>query len=82
MSLDRKITPLKTIQGLVWEEGFKRGELQSEVFPDVPASFSEWHRKGYRVAIYSSGSVTAQRLVLGSCTRLGLAGNLLVRNGL
>jgi enolase-phosphatase E1 len=63
MSRDRKTTPLKAIQGLIWEEGFKRGELQGEVFPDVPASFSDWHSKGCRVAIYSSGSVTAQRLV-------------------
>jgi len=63
MDRDRKTTPLKTIQGLIWQDGFKRGDLQSEVFPDVPVSFSEWHRKGHRVAIYSSGSVTAQRLV-------------------
>ena len=63
MDRDRKTTPLKTIQGLIWQEGFKRGELQSEVFADVPAGFSEWRRQGCRLAIYSSGSVTAQQLV-------------------
>ena len=63
MDRDRKTAPLKTIQGLIWQEGFKQGELQSEVFADVPTSFSEWRRKGCRVAIYSSGSVTAQQLI-------------------
>ena len=63
MDRDRKSGPLKTIQGLIWQGGFHRGELQSEVFADVPTSFSEWHSKGCRLAIYSSGSVTAQRLI-------------------
>lgn len=63
MDRDRKATPLKTIQGQIWQEGFKRGELKSEVFADVPAGFSEWRKKGCRLAIYSSGSVTAQQLV-------------------
>src|SRR2546423_1448835 len=45
MDHDRKTTPLKTIQGLIWQGGYKRGQLQSEVFPDVPASFSEWRSK-------------------------------------
>lgn len=63
MDRDRKTAPLKTIQGLIWQEGFKQGELQSEVFADVPTSFSEWRKKGCRLAIYSSGSVTAQQLV-------------------
>jgi enolase-phosphatase E1 len=63
MDRDRKTTPLKTIQGLIWQQGFRRGELQGEVFADVPAGFSEWRRKGCRLAIYSSGSVTAQQLV-------------------
>jgi enolase-phosphatase E1 len=63
MDRDRKAAPLKTIQGLIWREGFQRGELQSEVFADVPTSFSEWRKQGCRLAIYSSGSVTAQRLI-------------------
>jgi len=63
MDRDRKTAPLKTIQGLIWQGGFKRGELQSEVFADVPTSFSEWRRQGCRLAIYSSGSVTAQQLI-------------------
>jgi enolase-phosphatase E1 len=63
MDRDRKAAPLKTIQGLIWQEGFKQGELQGEVFADVPTSLSEWRGKGCRIAIYSSGSVTAQQLI-------------------
>ena len=63
MDRDRKTTPLKTIQGLIWQEAFERGELKSEIFSDVPASFSEWQRQGRRIAIYSSGSVAAQKLI-------------------
>jgi enolase-phosphatase E1 len=63
MDRDRKTAPLKTIQGLIWQVGFKQGELQSEVFADVPTSFSQWRDEGRRIAIYSSGSVAAQKLV-------------------
>jgi enolase-phosphatase E1 len=62
MSVDRKSTALKTIQGLIWQEGFQSGELQSEVFADVPAAFKRWRSQNRTVAIYSSGSVLAQQL--------------------
>lgn len=65
MDRDRKTTPLKTIQGLIWEEGFNQGELQSEMFADVPCCLSSWHANHHRIAIYSSGSVSAQKLVFG-----------------
>src|SRR5262245_55140209 len=38
MDQDRKSTALKTLQGKVWQEGYRRGELHGEVFPDVPAA--------------------------------------------
>lgn len=63
MDRDRKTTPLKTIQGLIWHVGFSKGELHSDVFSDVPRCFSEWRTQGLRIAIYSSGSVAAQKLV-------------------
>jgi 2,3-diketo-5-methylthio-1-phosphopentane phosphatase len=65
MDRDRKTTSLKMIQGLIWEEGFNRGELQSELFSDVPGCLSSWHANRHRIAIYSSGSVSAQKLVFG-----------------
>ena len=63
MDCDRKTTPLKALQGHIWKEGFARRELQSEVFPDVPECFAAWRKQGRRIAVYSSGSVAAQKLV-------------------
>ena len=60
---DRKSTPLKFIQGLIWERGYAAGELVGEVFPDVPPAFERWKASGKLIAIYSSGSVLAQKLI-------------------
>ena len=66
ISKDRKCTSLKTLQGKIWEEGYARGELRGEVYVDVPAAFARWRAEGRTVAIYSSGSELAQRLLFGS----------------
>jgi enolase-phosphatase E1 len=58
---DRKATPLKTLQGIVWSEGFARGDLVSHFFPDVVPALRRWHAAGARLQVYSSGSVAAQR---------------------
>ena len=63
MDHDSKVAPLKVLQGLIWEQGFMQGELQSEVFPDVPVSLRQWRQAGLQTAIYSSGSVLAQKMV-------------------
>lgn len=60
---DRKSTPLKSIQGNIWQAGYESGELKSIVFDDVPPAFKRWHEAGKTVAIYSSGSVLAQQLL-------------------
>jgi enolase-phosphatase E1 len=60
---DRKSTPLKSIQGKIWQAGYKSGELRSVVFDDVPTAFERWEEDGKTVAIYSSGSVLAQKLL-------------------
>jgi enolase-phosphatase E1 len=60
---DRKVTPLKSLQGRIWEEGFNSGALRGQVYPDVPAAFERWTRAGKTLAIFSSGSVLAQRLL-------------------
>jgi enolase-phosphatase E1 len=61
IDVDRKWTPLKTIQGRIWEEGYARGELQSVIFPDVAPALKRWRHQGRLIAIYSSGSVLAQQ---------------------
>jgi len=60
---DRKSTPLKSIQGKIWKEGYESGELKSEIFDDVPDAFERWKSAGMTVAIFSSGSVLAQQLL-------------------
>ncbi|WP_189828797.1 acireductone synthase [Streptomyces subrutilus] len=58
---DRKATPLKTLQGLIWSEGFARGDLASHFYEDVLPALRRWHAAGIALHVYSSGSVAAQR---------------------
>jgi enolase-phosphatase E1 len=60
---DSKCTPLKALQGEIWQQGYASGELQGEVYPDVPVAFERWKRQGKKICIYSSGSVLAQQLL-------------------
>jgi enolase-phosphatase E1 len=60
---DSKCTPLKSLQGKIWQQGFTSGELHGEVFPDVPLAFERWRRQKKIICIYSSGSVLAQQLL-------------------
>lgn len=53
--------PLKTLQGLIWSEGFARGDLVSHFYDDVVPALRSWHAAGVRLHVYSSGSVAAQR---------------------
>lgn len=65
MDLDRKSTALKELQGLIWEQGYRRGELLGQLFADVPPVLRAWRRAGIRLRVFSSGSVLAQKLLLG-----------------
>ena len=58
---DRKATPLKTLQGIIWSEGFARRDLVSHFYEDVVPALRAWHAAGVRLHVYSSGSVAAQR---------------------
>jgi enolase-phosphatase E1 len=60
---DRKATPLKTLQGLVWAQGYADGTLQSVLYDDVAPSLRKWQEGGLRLFAYSSGSVAAQILL-------------------
>jgi enolase-phosphatase E1 len=62
---DRKLTPLKDLQGLIWEEGYESGALQGPLYPDVAPALRRWQRAGLGLAVYSSGSVKAQQLIYG-----------------
>jgi enolase-phosphatase E1 len=62
---DAKVTPLKTLQGWIWRDGFTRGDLTSHLFPDVAPVLRAWHEHGLALAIFSSGSVDAQHAWFG-----------------
>jgi len=40
---DHKSTPLKSLQGRIWAEGYASGELCSQLFDDVPPALERWH---------------------------------------
>ena len=63
MDRDRKSTALKALQGLIWQDGYRRGEIVGEVFDDVPSAFERWREMGLPIGIFSSGSVLAQTLL-------------------
>ena len=60
---DRKATPLKSLQGMIWRQGYEGGELKGHVYDDAPEYLRRWHAKGLKLYVYSSGSVEAQKLI-------------------
>jgi enolase-phosphatase E1 len=62
---DRKATPLKALQGMIWRKGYEGGELKGHVYPEVADYLKRWHQRGIKLYIYSSGSVEAQKLIFG-----------------
>lgn len=61
---DRKHPGLKAIQGMIWEEGYRSGAFTPELYSDVAPALRRWRRGGLRLALYSSGSEQAQRLLI------------------
>jgi len=70
MDRDRKSTGLKSLQGKIWEAGYRAGDLEGkgEVYADVRPALARWHDAGKRIAIFSSGSVQAQRNLFANTT--------------
>lgn len=60
---DRKITPLKALQGMVWEHGYRAGDFSGHVYEDAAEALKAWHARGIALYVYSSGSVHAQKLL-------------------
>ncbi|MGB9874036.1 MAG: acireductone synthase [Hydrogenobacter sp.] len=60
---DRKDTVLKEIQGYIWEEGYQKGELMGHIYQDAYEKLKEWHSRGIKLYVFSSGSVKAQKLL-------------------
>lgn len=66
ISKDSKTPALKSLQGLIWKEGYSRGDLHGEVYPDVPDAMKRWNEQGIKICIYSSGSVLAQKQIFST----------------
>lgn len=62
---DQKITPLKELQGRIWEAGYKSGELVGHIYEDAVHGLKRWKEEGLKLYVYSSGSVAAQKLIFG-----------------
>ncbi|HJT20220.1 MAG TPA: acireductone synthase [Nitrospira sp.] len=74
MEKDRKHTGLKGLQGMIWEEGYERGAFAPALYDDVLPALIAWRTAGLQLALYSSGSEQAQRLLLGNTTKGNLTG--------
>jgi len=62
---DRKLTPLKALQGMIWEDGYRRADFTGHVYDDAARRLRQWHERGLHLYVFSSGSVHAQRLLFG-----------------
>ena len=63
---DRKLTPLKTVQGIIWKNGYESGAIKGHVYDEVSESFEKWTAEGKQIGIFSSGSVPAQKLLFAN----------------
>lgn len=62
---DLKITPLKSLQGMIWRAGYEDGSLKGHLYPEVAAVLVRWKEQGIQLNVYSSGSEAAQKLLFG-----------------
>jgi enolase-phosphatase E1 len=60
---DRKSSALKSLQGKIWEQGYCDGSLKAPLFEDVVPNLRRLRANQLSVAIFSSGSVFAQKLL-------------------
>lgn len=65
MKQDQKVTPLKSLQGLVWDAGYRSGDFKGHVYDDVYYNLTRWVKLGLKNYVYSSGSIKAQKLLFG-----------------
>ncbi|MDX3772655.1 acireductone synthase [Chromatiaceae bacterium AAb-1] len=60
---DKKFTPLKSLQGMIWRQGYQQGDFTGHLYPDAAAQLKKWQQQGVKLYIYSSGSAEAQQLL-------------------
>lgn len=52
-----------THTGYLWQSGYENHVFSTPMFPDLVPAFSQWQAASRKIAIYSSGSVFAQKLL-------------------
>ncbi|BBA34455.1 HAD superfamily hydrolase [Methylocaldum marinum] len=62
---DRKAPPLKALQGMIWEDGYRNGDYCGHIYEDAMRKLKEWKAQGIDLYVFSSGSVHAQKLLFG-----------------
>ena len=62
---DKKITPLKDLQGILWNEAYETGIIKGHVYDDVAPALKAWKDAGLQLGVFSSGSIAAQKLIFG-----------------
>jgi enolase-phosphatase E1 len=60
---DKKITPLKALQGLIWKSGYEKVDFKGHLYQDAIDNLKVWKAKGISLYVYSSGSALAQKLL-------------------
>jgi enolase-phosphatase E1 len=60
---DKKVTPLKSLQGLIWQTGYQQGDFNGHIYRDAADNLKKWYAQGLALYVYSSGSVYAQKLL-------------------
>lgn len=60
---DVKFAPLKNLQGYLWQAGYENKAYSTPLFPDVTPQLQQWKDASLEIAIYSSGSIFAQKLL-------------------
>ena len=62
---DKKITPLKNLQGILWKEAYESALIKGHVYEDVAPALQYWKENGIQLGVFSSGSIAAQKLIFG-----------------
>ncbi len=63
IDVDKKITPLKSLQGMIWEDGYSKGDFKGHMYEDAVRHLKQWKQAGVRLYVFSSGSIQAQKLL-------------------
>ncbi|MDP6321503.1 MAG: acireductone synthase [Prochlorococcaceae cyanobacterium ETNP14_MAG_5] len=63
ITIDRKSSALKDLQGRIWLEGYESGDIGAVLYVETAEALSKLKQQGYVLAVYSSGSIPAQKLL-------------------